>query len=134
MPDILAGRIPLIIEVAAGALPQIQRGQLCPFAISTRERSSLAPDVPTFHESGVPGYEAYTWHMVLVPNGTPAPVIAQINAAVTRAVAQPAIASRLRELAMEVVQGSTPQTAAAFLQSEMAKWEPIIRAAGIRAE
>ena len=134
MPDIMAGRIPLIIEVAAGALPQLQRGQLRGFAISTRERSSLAPDLPTFHESGVPGYEAYTWHMVMVPSGTPAPVVAQINAAVRRAVGVPAIATRLRELAMEVVQDSTPTTAAQFLQSEIAKWEPIIRAAGIRAE
>lgn len=133
MPDILAGRIPLMIDVAASALTYLQRGQLRAFAISTRERSPLAPEIPTFHESGVPGYEAYTWHMVLVPAGTPAPVVTQINAAVRRAVAQPAIAARLRDLAMEVVQDSTPASAAAFLASEMAKWEPIIRAAGIRA-
>lgn len=130
-PDILAGRIPMIIEVAAGALGQINRGALRPLGISTAQRSSLAPNIPTFIEGGVPGYEAYTWHMVMAPAGTPAPVISAIHAAVTRAVTQ--IAPRLTEMAMEVVQGSTPASATAFLASEMAKWEPIIRAAGIRA-
>jgi tripartite-type tricarboxylate transporter receptor subunit TctC len=131
-PDILAGRIPMIIEVAAGALGQIQRGALRPLGISTAQRSSLAPNIPTFIEGGVPGYEAYTWHMVMAPAGTPAPVVNAIHAAVTRAVTQ--VAPRLTEMAMEVVQGSTPASAAAFLASEMAKWEPVIRAAGIRAD
>jgi tripartite-type tricarboxylate transporter receptor subunit TctC len=131
-PDVLAGRIPMIIEVAAGALGQINRGALRPLGISTAQRSSLAPNIPTFIEGGVPGYEAYTWHMVMAPAGTPAPVVSAIHAAVTRAVTQ--VAPRLTEMAMEVVQGSTPASATAFLASEMAKWEPIIRAAGIRAD
>jgi len=131
-PDILAGRIPMIIDVAAGALGQINRGALRPLGISTARRSSLAPNIPTFIEGGVPGYEAYTWHMVLAPAGTPAPVVSAIHAAVTRAVN--AVRPRLTEMAMEVVQDSTPASAAAFLASEMAKWEPIIRAAGIRAD
>lgn len=131
-PDILAGRIPMIIEVAAGALGQISRGALRPLGISTARRSSLAPNIPTFIEGGVPGYEAYTWHMVMAPSGTPAPVVSAIHAAISRAVTQ--LAPRLTEMAMEVVQGSTPGSASAFLASEMAKWEPIIRAAGIRAE
>jgi len=132
--DIMAGRLPLVIEVAASALPLAQRGAMRPLAISTPARSALAPAIPTFIEAGVPGYEVYTWHMVLAPSGTPAPVIAAINAAVNRAVATPAINARLTELAMEVVQDSTPASAAGFLAAEMAKWEPIIRAAGIRAD
>ncbi|MCS6890159.1 MAG: tripartite tricarboxylate transporter substrate binding protein [Rhodovarius sp.] len=133
LPEIIAGRIPVIIDVAASALPYAQSGQLRALAISTRQRSSLAPDIPTFIEGGVPDYEAYTWHMVLTPSGVPMPVVQAINAAVNRALAQPHVATRLRELAMEVVQNSTPESTAAFLASEMAKWEPIIRAAGIRA-
>ncbi len=132
--DIMAGRLPLVLEVAASALPLAQRGAMRALAISTPARSSLAPDIPTFIEGGVAGYEVYTWHMVLAPSGTPAPVIAAINAAVNRAVATPAINARLTELAMEVVQDSSPASAATFLAAEMAKWEPIIRAAGIRAD
>jgi tripartite-type tricarboxylate transporter receptor subunit TctC len=133
MPDVLAGRIPMIVDVAASALPYMTRGELRPLAISTRERSPLAPNVPTFIEGGVAGYEAYTWHMVLVPSGTPAPTVRAINAAVNRALGVEAVRNRLGDLAMQVVRDSTPDSAAAFLRSEMAKWEPIIRAAGIRA-
>lgn len=134
MPDVLAGRIPMILDVAAGALPFIQRGELRPLAISTRTRSPLAPNVPTFIEQGVADYEAYTWHMVLVPSGTPAPVVRAINAAVNRAIGTEAVRTRLTELTMQVVPDSTPESAAAFLRAEIAKWEPIIRAAGIRAD
>ncbi len=134
MPDVLAGRIPMILDVAASAIPYMQRGELRALAISTRERSPLAPNVPTFIEGGVPGYEAYTWHMVLVPSGTPAPTVRAINAAVNRALGVEAVRNRLTDLAMQVVRDSTPESAAEFLRSEIAKWEPIIRAAGIRAE
>ncbi len=134
MPDVLAGRIPMMLDVAAATIPYIQRGELRPLAISTRERSPLVPNVPTFIEQGVAGYEAYTWHMVLVPSGTPAPVVRAINAAVNRAVGVEAIRNRLTEMTMQVVSNSTPDTANAFLRAEIAKWEPIIRAAGIKVE
>ncbi len=134
VPDLLAGRIPLVIEVGSAALPLVQRGALRPLAISSARRSPLAPDIPTFMEAGLPGYEVQSWHMVMAPAGTSPPVIDAINAAVNRAVATPAIAARLTELAMDVTQGSTPASAAAFLAAEIAKWEPIIRAAGIRAD
>jgi len=134
MPDVLAGRVPMMLDVAAAAIPYIQRGDLRPLAISTRERSPLVPNVPTFIEQGVAGYEAYTWHMVLVPSGTPAPVVRAINAAVNRAVGVEAIRNRLTEMTMQVVSNSTPESTNAFLRAEIAKWEPIIRAAGIRVE
>jgi tripartite-type tricarboxylate transporter receptor subunit TctC len=134
MPDVLAGRIPMMLDVAAATIPYIQRGELRPLAISTKERSPLVPQVPTFIEQGVAGYEAYTWHMVLVPSGTPAPVVRAINAAVNRAAAVEAIRARLTEMTMQVVSDSTPESAAAFLAAEIGKWEPIIRAAGIKVE
>ena len=134
MPDVLAGRIPMMLDVAAATIPYIQRGELRPLGISTRTRSPLVPNIPTFIEQGVADYEAYTWHMVLVPSGTPAPVVRAINAAVNRAAGLEAIRTRLTEMTMQVVTDSTPETAAAFLAAEIAKWEPIIRAAGIRVE
>lgn len=134
MPEILSGRIPMIMDVAAGALPYIQRGELRAIGISDMNRSSAAPNVPTFHEQGVRDFVAYTWHMALVPSGTPAPVIQAINASINRALAVEALRNRLTEMTMNVVTNSTPQSAAAFLASEMAKWEPIIRSANIRAD
>ena len=134
MPDVLAGRIPMMLDVAAATIPYISRGELRPLAISTRERSPLVPNIPTFIEQGVAGYEAYTWHMVLVPSGTPAPIVRAINAAVNRAVALESIRTRLTEMTMQVVADSTPESANTFLRAEINKWEPIIRAAGIKVE
>ncbi len=132
MPEVLAGRIPMIFDVAAGALPFIQRGDLRPLAISTRTRMPYAPDIPTVIEGGVPDFECYTWHMAMAPAGTPMPVVQQINAAFNRALAVPAVQERLGQLTMNVTTDSTPESAARFLAAEMAKWTPVIRAAGIR--
>jgi tripartite-type tricarboxylate transporter receptor subunit TctC len=134
IPEILAGRIPMIFDIAASALPYARSGELRALAISTRERSPLAPEIPTFIEQGVAGYEAYTWHMVMVRSGTPQPVVDQINRAVNAAVQLPAVQERLRSLAMQVVGNGTPASAAEYLRSEMATLEPVIRAAGIRAD
>lgn len=134
MPDVLAGRIPMMLDVAAATIPYIQRGELRPLAISTRTRSPLVPNVPTFIEQGVADYEAYTWHMVMVPSGTPAPVVRAINTAVNRALVLEPVRNRLTEMTMQVVRDSTPESTAAFLNAEIAKWEPIIRAAGIKVE
>ena len=133
LPEILAGRIPMIFDIAASALPYARSGELRALGISTKERSPLAPEIPTIQEQGVPGYEAYTWHMVLVRSGTPQPVVEAVNRAVNAAVQLPHARSRLTELTMQVVPNSTPASAAEYLRSEMGVWEPIVRAAGITA-
>jgi len=133
MPDVLSGRIPMIFDIAASALPYARSGELRALGISTRERSPLAPNIPTFIEQGLAGYEAYTWHMVLVRSGTPAPVVQAINRAVNAAASLPAVQAKLMDLTMQVVRDSTPESAAAYLQSEMAVWEPLVRAANITA-
>ena len=134
MPDVLSGRVPIIMDVAGGAVPYIQRGELRALGVSAARRSAAAPTVPTFAEQGIGGFEAYTWHMVFAPSGTPAPVIAAANNAVNRALAQPVVRAHLAEMAMDVVADSTPDGAKEFLAAEAAKWEPIIRGAGIRAD
>ena len=133
IPELLAGRIPMIFDIAASALPYVRSGELRALAISTRERSPLAPAIPTFAEQGIADYEPYTWHMVMVRSGTPPAVVRAINAAVNAALAQPAVRERLVGLAMEVVGDSTPESAAEYLRREIGVWEPLVRAAGIRA-
>jgi len=132
IPEVLAGRIPMIFDVASSALPYVTRGELRALAISTRTRMPYAPDIPTFIEAGLPDFECYTWHMVLVPAGTPMPVVQAINAAFNRALAIPAVQERLTQMLMTVTTDSTPESTARFLASEIAKWTPVIRAAGIR--
>ncbi|MBB5688698.1 tripartite tricarboxylate transporter substrate binding protein [Roseomonas alkaliterrae] len=132
LPEVLSGRVPMIFDVAASALPYIERNELRPLAISTRTRMPYAPNIPTFIEGGVADFECYTWHMAMVPSGTPMPTVRAINAAFNRALAIPAVQQRLQQLTMNVTTDSTPESAARFLASEMAKWTPVIRAAGIR--
>lgn len=133
-PDVLNGTIAMIVDVAASAVPFVQKGELRALAISGKARSPLMPDVPTFAEAGMPEFEAYTWHMVFAPASTPAPLVQTINGALNKAVSAPAVRQRLEELTITVVSDSTPASAAAFLKSEMEKWEPILRAAGIKVE
>jgi tripartite-type tricarboxylate transporter receptor subunit TctC len=134
MPEVLSGRIPMIFDIAASALPYARSGELRALGISTKERSPLAPNIPTIAEQGVPTYEAYTWHMVMVRSGTPAPIVEAVNRAVTAAASLPAVQERLQGLAMQTVRNSTPASAGEYLRSEMGVWEPIVRAAGIRAD
>jgi len=134
MPDLLNGTVAMMLDVANNALPFVTRGEVKGLAISSTERLPQTPDIPTFSENGVPGYEAYTWHMIFAPAGTPAPVVTAINAAVNRVMTLDNVKQRLSDLTMTTRADTTPATAKAFLDSEIAKWEPIIREAGIRAD
>ena len=134
MPDLLSGRLAMFMDVAAGGLPYHQRGEARALAVSADRRLPQAPDVPTLAEAGIPNAESYTWHMVLAPAGTPAPVVEAVNAAFNRAASQEAVQRRLTDLTMTVRSDTTPQTAAKWLGDEIAKWETIIRDAGIRID
>jgi tripartite-type tricarboxylate transporter receptor subunit TctC len=134
MPDLLNGTLSMMLDVANNALPYVQRGEVKALAVSSEHRLPQLPDVPTFKEQGLPDYEAYTWHMVLAPKAVPEIVVRQLNAAINQVLAEPAVQRRLEDLTMQVRPDSTPGTAAQWLQAEMAKWEPIIREAGIRSD
>jgi tripartite-type tricarboxylate transporter receptor subunit TctC len=131
MPDLLAGRVQLYMDVAAGALPFITRGEVRALGVSSDKRLPQAPQVPTLAEGGVANAESYTWHMVFAPAGTPAPVVQAINQAFNQAARQEAVQRRLSDLTVQVKTDSTPETAAKWLNDEIAKWEAIIRDAGI---
>ena len=99
-------------------------------AVTTAKRSPAAPDVPTLAESGLPGFDVSGWYAFFVPTNTPAPIVRKIHADTAAALADPAIRGRLEELGLFVV-GSTPAELGRFLKSEMDKWGPLIKEAGI---
>ncbi|WP_431284605.1 Bug family tripartite tricarboxylate transporter substrate binding protein [Humitalea sp. 24SJ18S-53] len=133
MPDVLAGRVPILIDVATSNLAFAQRGELKPIAVMGTTRLPQLPNVPTTAEAGMPGLVASTWHMVFAPAGTPAPVVAAINAAFNTVAAMPDVQRRLSDLAMELRSDTTPDTSAAWLRDEAAKWGSIVREANITA-
>lgn len=130
-PDLIAGRVQFMIDVGINSSRQ---PNLRALGLSSLERSPLAPDLPTFDEQGVKGYEAYTWHMVMVPSGTPAAVVARLNEVVNRAIAEPEVRQKLGETQFMNIKGGSPAEAAAFLKSETEKWEGIVRRQNITAD
>ena len=134
MPDLLNGTVSMMLDVANNALPYVGRGEVKGLAVSSERRLPQLPDVPTFKEQGMADYEAYTWHMVLAPKDTPEAVVDRLNAAINKVLSDQAVQKRLEDLTMQVRADSTPESAAQWLRAEMAKWEPIVRDAGIKVD
>jgi tripartite-type tricarboxylate transporter receptor subunit TctC len=129
--DLLAGRVQFATDALASVAPYVRDGRLRAIAIATPDRAAALPDVPTFAEAGLPGYEAYTWNVLFAPAGTPAPVIGALNAALNAIVAEPDVVHRLAEMGQPAVTGTTPQGTADFVRGELAKWAPVVRASGV---
>ena len=114
-------------------LPHVKSGKLKAYSITATHRSPLAPDLPTMSEAGVPGYQASIWNGLLVPAGTPAPIVTRINQAVVQALKSPEARERYAALGADVLY-SSPAEFDAFIRSEMTKWAKVIRESGIRVD
>jgi tripartite-type tricarboxylate transporter receptor subunit TctC len=130
MNDLMPGRVDVMFNTIGGLLPQVRAGQLRGLAVSTIERFPTAPDLPTVAESGVPGFDVSSWYALFVPAKTPAGIVSKINADMVAALAERDVRARLEHLGV-LVKGSSPQELGALLKSEMDKWGPVIKAAGI---
>ena len=131
--DLIAGRVSFMLLNPLEVLPHIQSGKLKALAVSGDQRAPMLPNVPTMAEAGLPNFEATVWWTLLAPAGTPADVVARLNAETRKALADPAVRERLNGLGA-VITPSSPAEAAAFLKTESAKWERVIRAANIQAD
>ncbi len=131
MPDLLNGNLAMILNVASDGVESVKQGQTRGLAISAARRMPQLPDLPTFAESGLPGYEAYTWHMIFAPTGVPEDVVRRMNEAANAVVRDPRTRQRFTELTVDPRADTTPETAAAWLKAEMDKWEPLVRQIGI---
>ncbi len=134
--DLLAGITDLQLDTPAVSLPHVKAGALKAYAVTAKERIAVAPDIPTTDEAGMPGYYFYFWHAMWAPKGTPKAIIAKLSAAAMQALTEPATRKRLTDLAQEIYPPSqqTPEALHAFQKSEIEKWWPIIKAAGIKAQ
>jgi len=134
LQDLMAGRIDLFVTPAAAALPQIRAGAIKAFAVTAASRLTIAPDIPTVDEQGLPGFHISLWSALWAPKGTPDDAIRRLARAVADALADTTTRSRLAELGQEVFPPGqqTPEALAAFQKAEIATWWPIIRAAGLK--
>lgn len=133
IPDLLAGRVPLSFSSPLVMRQHVQAGRLKALGVTSAKRSSGWPDVPTINEAGVKGYEMDAWYAILVPAGTPKPVLAQLNRQVATALKSGDVPEKLTGLGMEAV-GNSPEEAAKYIAAEESKWSKVAKAAGIRAD
>jgi tripartite-type tricarboxylate transporter receptor subunit TctC len=136
MQDLLAGNINVLFDQAANALPQVRAGRIRAYAITAPSRIAAAPDIPTVDEAGLPGFYMAVWHGIWAPKGTPADVVARLNAAIVETLADPAVRKKLADLGQEIParEQQTPEVLGAHQKSEIEKWWPLVKSANIKAE
>ena len=126
MPDLLSGEVPVMFMFQTTALPQVRAGKLRALAVSTAQRSPLAPELPTVAEAGVPGYEFSGWFGIFAPAATPTEIVNKLAAASVKAVQSPDLRERLSQQGFIPV-ASGPEQFAAFFRREVAKWARVIK-------
>jgi tripartite-type tricarboxylate transporter receptor subunit TctC len=133
MQAIAAGEVQAVFDTVTSVMPQARAGRVKVLAITSKERSAAAPDIPPLAESGVAGFDVATWFALFVPAGTPRPVIEKINTDNVRILQSKETAERLQGMGMTVV-ASTPEQLAAHVTSEIFRWGKVVREANIKVE
>jgi tripartite-type tricarboxylate transporter receptor subunit TctC len=133
LTDLMGGQVHLAVLAAGAAVQHLRAGRLKGLAVTGTQRSSAMPDVPTMAEAGFPQLDSGAWIGMVVPTGTPAPIIARLNAEVVKAVKDPAVSGKLAEQSVVIV-GSTPEQLGSFIRTEHDKWGRLIKEANLKIE
>ena len=131
--DVLSGQVQFMFATAASVIPHTRTTRLRALAVTSAQRSPSVPELPTVAEAGIAGFEALTWHGLVVPAATPAPVIAKINAEMNAALAGSELKDRLATQGVEA-RGGKPEEFAAFLRTEIPKWTKVVRDSGAKVD
>jgi tripartite-type tricarboxylate transporter receptor subunit TctC len=136
MTDIIGGQVNFMCDQTTNTTPQIKGGKVKAYAVTTKQRLKTLPNVPTAEESGLKGFEVTVWHGMWAPHGTPKPVMDKLVSALQAALKDPSVVSKFAELGTEPVSPSdaTPAALDKHLKSEIAKWGPISKKAGVYAD
>jgi tripartite-type tricarboxylate transporter receptor subunit TctC len=132
--DLMGGQITMAFDATPTALPLAKSGKLRALGAGMAKRLAAMPDLPTLQEQGLPAFECYTWNALLAPARTPKPIVDKLNSAINKALADPAVSTALEKAGIDPTPGSTPETTAEFVKTELAKWSPIIKASGAQIE
>jgi tripartite-type tricarboxylate transporter receptor subunit TctC len=134
--DLIGGRIELLFDQVSSSLQHAHAGRIKAYAVASKERLAIAPEIPTANESGLPDFYISVWHALWAPKGTPPEAIARLNGAAVEALSDPVVKKRLAELGQDIFprERQTPQALASFHKAEIDKWWPILKAANIKID
>jgi len=133
LTDVMGGQVQVMFDNLPSSLALIKAGKLRAIAVTSMVRAPALPNVPTINESGLPGFEASSWFGVLAPAGTPAPIVARINAEVNKWLQSADAREKLLAQGAEAAGGS-PEQFAAFIRSETEKWAKVVKASGAKVD
>ena len=133
VPDMMSGQIAMLFDNTMTAKPHIDSGRLKGIAISSKERSSLVPDMPTIDESGLPGFDSYNWFGIFGPAHLPPAVVERLNTEMNKILHDPAVKAKFSQLGFEVT-GGTPAEFAQVVQREGQRWSKVIHDAHVKAD
>ncbi|MET0202774.1 MAG: tripartite tricarboxylate transporter substrate binding protein [Casimicrobiaceae bacterium] len=133
LQDVVGGSVSMTFDNITTAWPLAKNGNLRAIAVTTAKRSSIAPDVPTLAESGLPGYEVGSWQGVFAPAGTPPEIVKRLNAEMVKIVNMPDVKEKLTALGAEPV-GNTPEEFSAMVKAEVVKWADVVKKSGAKVD
>jgi tripartite-type tricarboxylate transporter receptor subunit TctC len=133
LQDLLAGQVQMMFDNLPPSLPQIKAGKLRALAVTSLTRAPALPDVPTLSESGLPSFEASSWFGILVPAGTPAPIVTKLNAEIAKWLATPEAKEKLAKQGANAA-GGTPDDFAKHIAAETAKWAKVVKESGAKID
>jgi len=133
LTDVIAGQVQMMFATSASVIPYIKAGRLRALAVTTAQRSASVPELPTVAEAGVPGFEATTWHGVVVPAATPAAIVARLNEEINSALGEKDLKDRLTSLGAEISTG-TPKQFTDYIAREIPKWAKVVKDSGARPD
>lgn len=133
MADLVAGHVTMSFDTALASVGHVQSNRIRALAVSASKRLEMIPAVQTFAEAGLPGFEGGAWYGIVAPAGTPRDIVAKLHLEMVKALKLPEVQRRIADLGAEVV-GNSPQEFSAQIARELKLWEPVVKAAGIKAE
>jgi tripartite-type tricarboxylate transporter receptor subunit TctC len=133
LPELLGGTLTVAFDNVASAIPHMKAGKLRALAVTTAQRSGVAPDVPTLAESGLPGYELSSWQAVFAPAGTPKPIVDRLYAEISKILQMPDVQKRLTDLGLDL-SGMPPQQLEALVKADVPRLGKIVKESGAKAE